>query len=78
MSTLRLAEHRAGDMLNLTAAEDGTATVDALVPDVTLGDGSPTDVLGRSLIVHARPDDYATQPAGNSGDRIACGLIVSG
>jgi Cu-Zn family superoxide dismutase len=38
----------------------------------------PTDVLGRSLIVHARPDDYATQPAGNSGDCIACGLIVSG
>ena len=35
----------------------------------------PTSVVGRAIIIHAEPDDYRTQPAGNSGARIACGLI---
>lgn len=68
-------EHHAGDMPNLVADDSGTLVVDVQVPGVTLGDGGATDILGRALVLHAGADDYATQPAGNSGPRIACGVI---
>lgn len=35
----------------------------------------PSDIIGRAVIIHENPDDYRTQPAGNSGKRIACGVI---
>jgi Cu-Zn family superoxide dismutase len=38
----------------------------------------PTGVIGRGLIVHAQPDDYKTQPTGNAGARVACGVIQKG
>jgi Cu-Zn family superoxide dismutase len=41
---------------------------------VAIGSG-PADIVGRGLIVHADPDDYRTQPTGNAGARIACGVI---
>ncbi len=68
-------EHHAGDMPNLEADDSGTLVVDVQVPGVTLGDGSATDILGRAIVLHASADDYATQPAGDSGARIACGVI---
>lgn len=68
-------EHHAGDTNNLTADGQGMATVDARLEGATLGDGSATDVIGRGVIVHADPDDYATQPTGNAGGRLACGVI---
>ena len=43
-------------------------------PNVSLAAG-PLSVLGRTLVVHADPDDYATDPAGNSGARVLCGVI---
>lgn len=67
--------HHAGDMNNLTANAEGVAKVDAHIEGVTLGGGAINDVAGRALIVHAAPDDYASQPAGNAGARVACGLI---
>lgn len=67
--------HHAGDMNNLTANADGVAKVDAHVEGVTLGGGAVNDVATRALIVHAAPDDYASQPAGNAGARVACGII---
>jgi Cu-Zn family superoxide dismutase len=42
---------------------------------VTLGDGGADDLVGKAVVVHADVDDYKTQPSGNSGDRIACGVI---
>ena len=42
---------------------------------VTLGSGAANDVLGRAIVVHANPDDYGTQPAGNAGARVGCGVI---
>jgi Cu-Zn family superoxide dismutase len=66
--------HHAGDMINIVADNDGTARVSAFVDNVTLGGGT-NDLTGKSVIVHAQPDDYATPPAGNSGDRLACGVI---
>ncbi len=67
--------HHAGDMNNLTANADGVARVNAHIEGVTLGGGAVNDVAGRALIVHAAPDDYASQPAGNAGARVACGII---
>lgn len=68
-------EHHAGDMVNIRSDAEGAAQVDALVNGVTFQDGGPTDVFGKAIVVHAKPDDYTTQPSGGSGDRIACGVI---
>lgn len=67
--------HHLGDMDNLVANAQGVARVDLRLTGVTLGSGTPNDILGRALIVHAGPDDYASQPSGNSGARVACGVI---
>jgi len=68
-------EHHAGDSDNITANEDGVATVDTLLQVVTLGDATGTDIIGKAVIVHADADDYTTQPTGNAGGRLACGVI---
>ena len=69
------AEHHAGDLPALKSDANGNATVSFTLRGVTVGSG-PTDVVGRGLIVHASPDDYKTQPTGNSGARIACGVVT--
>lgn len=68
-------EHHAGDMDNLQADHEGVAQVDVLLRQVTLGGGAANDISGKALVVHARPDDYRSQPAGNAGARVACGVI---
>ena len=68
-------QHHAGDMDNLTADANGVARVDVHLAGVTLGGGAPNDILGRAVIVHAGPDDYTSQPAGNAGARVGCGVI---
>jgi Cu-Zn family superoxide dismutase len=68
------AEHHAGDLPALQADKDGRAKLDTMVDGITLAPG-PTSIIGRGLIIHADPDDYTTQPTGNSGARIACGVI---
>jgi Cu-Zn family superoxide dismutase len=67
--------HHLGDVPNLEADDMGKASVNARIEGVTLGDHGPNDLVGRALVVHADADDYKTQPSGNSGDRIACGVI---
>lgn len=68
--------HHAGDMPNLVADANGVANVDGqLSAQATLGDGGSNDILGRGLIIHADPDDYASQPTGNAGARLACAVI---
>ena len=69
------ADHHAGDMPSLKANAAGSVDVRFHLAGVTLGDGGLTDLAGRGVIVHAGPDDYKTQPTGNSGGRIACGAI---
>lgn len=71
------SEHHLGDIPNVKADENGRATVDVSVKGITLEDkdGSPNEILGKALVVHAMPDDYKTQPSGGSGARIACGVI---
>ena len=68
--------HHAGDMDNLTADSQGVARVDIHLQGVTLGGGAANDIAGRALVVHLAPDDYRSQPAGNSGARVACGIIT--
>jgi Cu-Zn family superoxide dismutase len=68
----------AGDMNNFTVAANGTAKTTVANPRVTLASGN-TSIFsggGTALVVHAKPDDMRSDPAGNAGDRIACGLIT--
>jgi Cu-Zn family superoxide dismutase len=71
------ANRHAGDLPSLKAGKDGRAKVDVELDVITVGSGA-TDVIGRGLIVHADPDDFKTQPTGNAGARIACGVIKAG
>ncbi len=68
-------DHHAGDLPNLIADAAGNAVYRAEVSGLSLGDGA-NGIVGRSLVIHADPDDYKSQPAGNSGKRIACGTIA--
>lgn len=67
----------AGDMPNQFAEDDGTLRANVLNPNITLSDGPASlfDADGSTIVVHAGSDDYRSQPAGNSGDRIACAVI---
>ena len=68
--------HHGGDMPNLKADAEGKATIDAPVSNnVNIGKGDGFDILNHAVIVHADPDDYKTQPTGNAGGRLACGVI---
>ena len=67
----------AGDFPNLTVGADGTGSLDTIDSLVTLKEG-PNSLIrpgGTSLIIHADPDDEKTDPAGNSGARVTCGVI---
>jgi Cu-Zn family superoxide dismutase len=68
----------AGDMPNFTVKPNGTAKVTVLDPRVTLGDGNNSLFTngGTGLVIHAKADDMKSDPAGNAGDRIACGTIT--
>lgn len=68
--------HHAGDMNNIVANAEGVARVDVHAQGVTLGGGAANDIAGRAVIVHAAPDDYQSQPSGNAGARVACGLVT--
>jgi superoxide dismutase, Cu-Zn family len=68
------AVHHGGDLASLKADARGEANFDFVVTGVTLGEG-PTGINGRSLVVHGKADDFTTQPSGNSGPRLACGVI---
>lgn len=67
----------AGDMPSIAADADGRAVVDHTTALVTLGNGGNTvfDADGTAVVVHASADDQRTDPSGNSGSRIACGVV---
>jgi len=73
-------EHHAGDMPNQFVESEGVLRAQVLNPQVTLKSGKTTllDADGSALIIHAGADDYASQPAGAAGDRIACAVIRPG
>jgi len=70
----------AGDMPNIIVGQNGKYKGAVTDPRVVLGDGSALNSLyangGTAMVIHAKGDDYQTDPAGNAGDRIACGVIT--
>lgn len=62
-----------GDLGNIVADADGNARIDVLVAGATLS--GETGLVGRAFVLHAEADDLETQPAGDAGDRLACGVI---
>jgi Cu-Zn family superoxide dismutase len=75
---LNPAGAHAGDLANITVAADGRGRLESATERFTLTAG-PTSIFdadGSALVVHGAPDDFRTDPTGNSGARIACGVIV--
>jgi superoxide dismutase, Cu-Zn family len=71
----------AGDLRNITIGADGALRQEFLNERITLREGQPNSILdgdGTALVIHAEPDDYVSQPSGDAGDRIACGVVRSG
>jgi superoxide dismutase, Cu-Zn family len=68
----------AGDLPDMYVNKDGVGRYEALMESVTLGAGATSvlDADGSAIVIHATADDNMTDPAGNSGDRIACGVIA--
>ena len=67
----------AGDLPNLEIGPDGTGRIDAQIDAIALTEGQPPLVNVGAIVVHADPDDMISDPAGNSGARIACGAFGS-
>jgi Cu-Zn family superoxide dismutase len=68
--------HR-GDLPNITVGADGRGMISFALPGATLtGDGGLFDADGAALVIHATADDLKTDPSGNSGGRIACGVFA--
>jgi Cu-Zn family superoxide dismutase len=68
----------AGDMPNLHVPQSGELSVEVMNTAVTLEKGKPNSLFdndGSSIVIHAKADDYKSDPAGNAGDRVACGVI---
>ncbi|TRZ63964.1 MAG: superoxide dismutase family protein [Rhodocyclaceae bacterium] len=70
----QMGPHHAGDMSMLEADASGNARLNVELSGVALE--GEQGIVGRGVIVHASPDDFKTQPTGNSGARVACGVIV--
>lgn len=69
-------EHHLGDLPMLQADTSGNARVNATIRGASLRGGA-TNLIGRAVVVHAAADDYRSQPAGDSGARVACGVITA-
>lgn len=71
------SERHAGDLPNQFVQADGVLQAHVFAPQVTLSAGKMTlfDADGSALIIHTKADDYASQPAGDAGDRFACAVI---
>lgn len=69
------AAKHAGDLGNLIANEKGIAKTEVIIKEEK--DVSLSNMIGRSVVLHDKPDDLTSQPSGDSGDRIACGIIKS-
>lgn len=72
------AGEHAGDLPNLVVGEDRRGTLDAVRPGLRMvdGDAALLNIDGASLMLHAAPDDYKTDPSGNSGARIGCSVLA--
>ena len=69
-----MQSHHAGDFGNVTADDKGEVHAQIISHVITVAPG-PNSVVGHAVILHANPDDLTTQPSGNAGPRIACGVV---
>lgn len=69
------ASHHAGDFGNVTADDKGEVHTTFTTRSISVG--GTNDVVGHAVILHAKADDLMTQPSGNAGDRIACGVVMT-
>jgi superoxide dismutase, Cu-Zn family len=67
------AQRHAGDFGNVEVAADGTGNADVAATDLTIE--GPNGVVGKAVVLHEKVDDLTTQPSGNSGGRVACGVV---
>jgi len=72
------APHHLGDLGNITVGADGKGSISITTNawQVGNGDAGTNDVVGKAIIIHSGTDDFTTQPTGNAGSRIGCGVIV--
>ncbi len=68
--------HHLGDLGNMTADENGNATLDFFDSEMTLDDGKYS-IVGRAVVIHEKRDDLVSQPSGDAGTRVGCGVIVA-
>src|SRR5690606_31940899 len=64
-----------GDIANLIVGEDSTGVLEIVAPDWTIGGDAHSDVIGKAVIIHASEDDFVSQPSGNAGARVGCGVV---
>ncbi len=80
-SPVAMGESHAGDLGNITVEDDGTVFITVTTDQVSLDPGAPNtlaDADGSAIVVHQGADDFTSQPSGDSGPRIACGVIFAG
>jgi Cu-Zn family superoxide dismutase len=69
--------HHLGDIGNIEVQPDGSGTVTLTTDKWTIGTGQPNDIVGKAIIVHEKQDDFQTQPTGNAGGRVGCGVVTA-
>ena len=72
---LKSTERHAGDFGNLNADASGVAKVELTLTGISVAQNRPDSIVGRALVVHAQADDEKSDPSGNSGSRVACGVV---
>ena len=68
-------EHHAGDIINLEAGSDSTATNTVTIEGWTIGGDEASNIVGKAVVIHAGEDDFTSQPSGAAGARVSCGVI---
>lgn len=66
-----------GDIANMTVGSDGKGILELSVEGWTIGGADSTNIVGKSVIIHEKADDFTSQPSGNAGSRVSCGIIKS-
>lgn len=67
-----------GDIDNMNVGENGKGTLNLTVEGWSIGGPDSTNIIGKSVIIHEKADDFTSQPSGNAGSRISCGVIKAG
>lgn len=67
-----------GDIDNMSVGDDGKGTLTLTIDGWSIGGADSTNIVGKSVIIHEKADDFTSQPSGNAGSRISCGVIKAG